>query len=225
MPCDRVGVGLATRPYMAYLFAPLLFAVALSIRHNLESSMKASLEQPQLIEHIRQGDEKAFEQLFNMYSNQLFRFLWHLVRSQQAAEDLTQDIFLKIWKTRATWQPTGPVAAYLFRAAKNTALNYLRDNRPDRFEEVGEQHVGPEAPADLVEENETRAIIQRCIDRLPAGCRTVFIMSRYQNARYKEIAATLQISVKTVEHQMGRALRLLRKCLRPSLDRTNLDSF
>jgi len=167
-----------------------------------------------LIARIQQGDAEAFESLFHQYQPALFRFLWHFLRSEEAANDLIQNIFLKIWQNRATWKPGKSVSAYLYRAAKNAALNYIRDTKADRFQPVSENTLSEEQPDRNLEEQETLASVQKCIDALPDGCRAVFIMSRYEDAKYREISEALQISIKTVENQMGRALRLLRQCLK-----------
>ncbi len=170
-----------------------------------------------LVHRIRSGSEEAFESLFNKFQPGLFRFLWHMLHSPEAANDLIQEIFLKIWRNRSDWEPTPSVSTYLYRAAKNAALNYQRDAQPGRFQQVTEDQSSGEETSVLAESNEIEAAVSRCIEALPAGCRSVFILSRYEDEKYREIATRLGISLKTVENQMGRALRLLRACLQPFL--------
>ncbi len=176
-----------------------------------------SSDEEQIVLQIRDGDEVAFGRLFEEYQPRLFRFIWHMVRSEAAANDLVQNIFLKIWRGRQRWRPGNSLQGYLYRAAKNSALNYLRDSKSDRREEITEKHMAVGDPATDLEEKETSRAIQECIDALPPGCRSVFVMSRYEESKYKEIAETLEISIKTVETQMGRALRRLRGCLQSFL--------
>jgi len=168
-----------------------------------------------LVKLVQAGDEGAFERLFTEFQPKLFRFLWHMLRSEEAANDLIQNIFLKVWKNRATWQPGASISSYLYRAAKNAALNYQRDLKSGRFEDITDHRDSGERTSALAEKNEMQQMIKKCVDALPAGCRSVFILSRYEDSKYREIAEKLDISPKTVENQMGRALRLLRECLRP----------
>lgn len=176
-------------------------------------------DEQQLIRQIRDGHAAAFEAIFKRYHAPLHRFAWHLTRSPEAADDILQTVFLKIWRNHRDWQPKGSLAAYLFRATKNAALNYLRqpgnrDGRRQPFADLDEFSVSPEK---IYDDEETLRIIQAAVDFLPEGCRTVFILSRYETKKYSEIAEILEISVKTVENQMGRALRLLRDKLVPLL--------
>jgi len=168
-----------------------------------------------LVKLVQRGDEGAFEQIFIEFQPKLFRFLWHMLQSEEAANDLIQNIFLKIWKNRHSWQPGASISSYLYRAAKNAALNYQRDLQKGRFEEITDKQESGERTSALAENNEMQERIKKCIDALPAGCRSVFVLSRYEDSKYREIAEKLDISPRTVENQMGRALRLLRECLRP----------
>lgn len=168
-----------------------------------------------LIEAIRSGDEEAFRKLYDAFFQRLFRFAWHMTRSSHAAEDLVHDVFLNIWRIRAQWNPDISLSAYLFRATKNRVLNHQRNRRSSALE--GE--LTAEDRVDTAfEEQERLELIKRCVDGLPPGCRTIFVMSRYDGLKYKHIAENLDVSIKTVENQMGRALRKLRECLKKLLE-------
>jgi len=169
----------------------------------------------QLIQEIREGHHDAFEALFKRHQVGLHRFAWHLTRSPEAAEDLLQTVFLKIWRNRQDWRPKGSLSSYLHRAIKNAALNYLRQQNwgDERKQALPDSHDPSASPERIYDEQESLRLIQAAVDSLPQGCRTVFILSRYENKKYGEIAEILEISVKTVENQMGRALRLLREKL------------
>ncbi len=181
-------------------------------------------DEQRLIQQICDGQPEAFEALFRLHHPGLHRFAWHLTRSPEAAEDILQTVFLKIWRNRKDWQPKGSLSSYLYRATKNAALNFLRhraaiDGDWQSFSELDDPSASPEQ---IYDQQETLRIIQTAVDSLPEGCRTVFILSRYENKKYAEIAEILKISVKTVENQMGRALKLLREQLSPLIKPTFL---
>jgi RNA polymerase sigma-70 factor (ECF subfamily) len=137
-----------------------------------------------------------------------------MVSDQQATEDILQDVFLKIWNNRKDLSFTFSIKSYLYRAAINAALNYLEKNKRT----VGlETEYYPEPTAEGVEDQlhfqEVESRVQEAIETLPPACKTIFVLSRYEEMSYKEIADSLQISVKTVENQMGKALRQMRQYL------------
>lgn len=179
-------------------------------------------EYQELVQEIRAGDTRAFESVFRHYQPRLFRFLWHLVRSSEVAEDLVQSLFLNIWKNRKQWHVNSSLTTYLYRAAKNAALNYLRSRTAHSAVCADLDHLpdNETRPDQDYDQKELRVLVQQAIDSLPPGCRTVFVLSRYENLKYQDIAEVLDISVKTVENQMGRALRLLRQKLTPFLKLT-----
>lgn len=172
----------------------------------------------ELVKRIRRGDLQAFEQLVRTYQDALYRFLWHFLRSEELAKDVLQDLFVTLWQRRKNWQVEVSLSAYLYRSAKNAALNALRRQNTNRRHVVPLDGKHERIPARKRESDPAlRQAIERCIDALPAGCRTAFCLSRFEQFKYREIAATLDISVKTVENHLARALKLLRKCLQPFL--------
>jgi RNA polymerase sigma-70 factor (ECF subfamily) len=164
-----------------------------------------------------------FEALFRAHYEGLVRFATRLVGSQMEPEELVQDVMLKVWERRASLAMGDELKAYLYRATRNHALNLIRRRRLERLwrsmlpseepavEAEGDREAGVSAEA----EREVRA----AIDALPDRCREIFLLSREQGLTYSAIAQTLGISVKTVETQMGRALKSLRFTLRGVLDR------
>jgi len=165
---------------------------------------------PEWIERLRQGDEAAFESLFRAFAPGLCAFVARYVDSRAVAEEIVQDLFLTIWRRRADLVVEQSVATYLFTAARNRAVNHLRRERVARRWEgsiVGRiESPGRSGEAELLEMLD----LQDGIDRLPARCRLIFTLSRQQGMTYAQIAESLDLSVKTVEVQMGRALRALR---------------
>ncbi len=141
------------------------------------------------------------------------------MRSRAVAEELVQDVMLEFWKRRETLAEESSPQAYLFQATRNRALNHIRHARIEREGEP--RATRPEAidstAHSLVVEDEMMVAVRKAVDSLPARCREVFELSRVHNLKYAEIAQRLGISVKTVEAQMGKALRVLREELRPWL--------
>jgi RNA polymerase sigma-70 factor (ECF subfamily) len=172
-----------------------------------------------LVERISRGDESAFEALFREHYTVLVRFAEGLVRSREGAEDAVQDVLLNVWRNRETFRVEDSVRAYLFRAVRNRALNQLRNERVRRDAGprlAGESGSAPRGDVELAERDIDRAV-REAVNALPPRCREVFELSRGQGLRYAEIATVLGISVKTVETQMGRALKSLRERLAPHL--------
>jgi len=138
------------------------------------------------------------------------------VRDHEASEDIVQQVFMKFWDKRERLNPTLEVKPYLFVAVKNTSLNYLKvSKRTAGMEDEQFINLNPEkrTAEDDMELQELEATLQKVIKDLPPKCQQVFVLSRFEEKSYKEIAAEMEISVKTVENQMGKALRKLREGL------------
>ena len=140
-----------------------------------------------------------------------------MLRDRAVAEELVQDVMLELWRRRETLTSDGSAQAYLFQATRNRVLNHLRHLKIEQRSEPeirGDISSTPHADAAVVEE-ELDVAVQRAVQSLPDRCREVFELSRVHGLKYVEIARTLGISVKTVEAQMGKALRILRERLAP----------
>lgn len=178
-----------------------------------------TLDERALLERIRRGDEAAFETVFRAHYPPLVGLAEGMLRSRAVAEEVVQDVMLELWRRREALPVEESLRGYLFRATRNRALNHLRHSRVERR---GEPHVAgegvdrPAAPAVLVEE-EIDIALRAAVSDLPDRCREIFELSRVHGLRYAEIAGALGISVKTVEAQMGKALRILRERLAPWL--------
>ena len=169
---------------------------------------------PEWVERIRAGDEPAFEALFRALAPGLCALVTRYVGSRAVAEEIVQDLFLELWTRRTELAIDQSIAAYLFTAARNRALNHLKRERRlvDLTPTMRPGESDPNAPgeAELLDALE----LQDAIAQLPARCRLIFTLNRHQDLSYTEIATSLGLSVKTVETQMGRALRALRDRLR-----------
>jgi RNA polymerase sigma-70 factor (ECF subfamily) len=172
-----------------------------------------------LIERLRSGDEQAFDTLFRAWYAPLVRLSTGLVRSRAVAEEIVQDVMLELWRHRDRLNLEGSAEAYLLRSTRNRSLNHLRHERvQDRAAPLLQREFDrPSRPVDRLVGAEVAEAVRIAVDELPARTREVFELSRVHGLKYLEIAESLGISVKTVEAQMGRALRILREQLAPWL--------
>jgi RNA polymerase sigma-70 factor (ECF subfamily) len=165
--------------------------------------------------------EKAISILYKKYDRYLFIVVNRIIPDSGIARDLVQEVFVDLWRRRNDLKITTSVKAYLRTAARNKSLNYVRDQKMT-FEDQ-EQHPNIQSNQvsanDQLEADELQAIIDRAIDQLPERCRLVFSLSRFEELSYKEIAEQLDISTKTVENQISKALKLLRNSLAPYIDK------
>ena len=140
-------------------------------------------------------------------------FAQKYVKDFETAREITQAAFISLWEKRETIDMTKPVKSYLATIIHNKCTNYLRDNRKfDQYILDIENLLDvPEYDgADSMVENELKLKIDLSIAELPEKCREIFVLNRYENLKYQEIADKLQISVKTVESQMSKALQHMR---------------
>jgi len=165
---------------------------------------------------LAQRDEIAFEQVFKTHFKRLHAYAFTILRDEVEAEEMVQQVFFKLWERNETLSLSGSVSAYLYRAVHNESLNYIKHQKVRSNHQL---HVAYsmknefEHPAKKVMAGELEKKIYSALNELPEQCRTIFQMSRFDELKYREIADKLGISVKTVENQMGKALKLLREKL------------
>ena len=172
-----------------------------------------------LLDRLRDGDTDAFDTLFRTYYSRLVGLAGSMLREPAAAEEIAQDVMLELWRRREALAFRASVQAYLFRATRNRALNHIRHQRIAQRAEpfaAGEMAPAPSADRETVQ-GEIDAALRQAVAALPARCREVFELSRVHGLSQAEIAEAMDISVKTVEAQMGKALRTLRERLAPWL--------
>jgi RNA polymerase sigma-70 factor, ECF subfamily len=162
----------------------------------------------------RKDDIAAFEKLFRTYYSDLVNYSFGYTRDMDASEEIVQEFFYNYWKNRKETNIKFSIRAYLFRAIKNNTLNYLdslavRKKYADRVLFLSENQ--PFYEEEGMEMDELNELIEETLDSLPERCSTIFRMSRHDGLKYDEIAAKLSVSVKTVEANMGKALKLLRE--------------
>ena len=169
---------------------------------------------------LRSGNETIFEEVFRSYYPALCRYARSILNEPEAAEEAVQQTFIAIWEKRESIHFTVSLKAYLYRAVHNRCLNQI-EKQKIRQQYAADHQQQPEIaamPADSMHrQKELQDLIRQAIDRLPEQCGKIFRLSRFEEMKYAEIAEHLGISIKTVENQMGKALRLMREELKEYL--------
>jgi RNA polymerase sigma-70 factor (ECF subfamily) len=174
-----------------------------------------SYNEGELAEAIKKSDHLAFKTLYYRYFEALFRFLRRQVNDDELAKDLLQEAFCKFWKSRDKLDPRQSVKSYLYRISHNLVIDHRRKNLPAT--DTLDTHCNGELTYAADESFDFKDRTEKAIRELPEPVRLVFTMNRFDGIRYSEIAGTLNISVKTVEARMSKALTLLREKLAPFL--------
>ena len=162
-------------------------------------------------------NEKVFESTYKLYSQDLFRFLTYSYKNPTLSEDITQNVFLKLWDQCHQFELSN-IKSLIFTMGKNLSLNELKKNQKNQGEESKEIFYS-ESPQDVLEEKQFKENLNNSINQLTSNERTVFLMNRMDNLTYREIAERLDISQKAVEKRMHQALKKLNELLSIDLKR------
>ena len=177
----------------------------------------------ELMSRVANQDASAFEELYHRYRRRLFAFFYRLKWDVEGANDHTQETFLRLWKGRGSYAPTGKFSSYLFQIAKNQFLQQRRRQRArietERFpedgqEETSEAMAGSGNSQNRAEANEISAAIGEAVASLPEMHRLVYVLSEEERMPYKEIAQILDCPVGTVSSRKVEAVKKLRRLLR-----------
>lgn len=171
----------------------------------------------QLLTRLRADDHSAMQLIFKQHYTDACMVVYKYVKDQNTAKDIAQEVFIKFWQKRNSINIQSSMKAYIRRMSVNEAISHLR--RQKYFDEIStiedqesSQHSEQQFLHKELEDN-----ISLAIDTLPPRCKIIFQLSRFEELTYKEIAARLEISVKTVENQMGKALKIMRASLKQYL--------
>ena len=178
------------------------------------------LAEEQLTKTLKAGDITAFEMLFRTYYQPLCNYAFTFVQDRDEAEEIVQSTFLNIWEKRENLSIHTGVKPYLYAMVRNACLNVLKHEKIKQQHATMEMAIAErsiESVASTVIASELEAKIHDAMDHLPEQCRLIFKLSRFEDLKYAEIAEQLNISIKTVENQMGKALRIMRDQLRDYL--------
>lgn len=157
--------------------------------------------------------KEEFESLFRENYSNLCSYANKFIRDVDASEEVVQEVFFKLWNNRESIEISSSIQSYLFRAVRNSSLNLIKHiNIREEYKAHNEREIAHEEASyeDRIVATELENKIRETINQIPTERRKIFIMSRYDGLKYKEIAEKLSISVKTVENQMGKAIKYMR---------------
>lgn len=169
---------------------------------------------------LQRGNLHIFNQLFADYYVNLCRFAYTYLKDNDTSEEIVQEVFIALWEQRTTFSISTSIRSFLYTSVKNRSLNHIRNSktRSRHEDEFAREQVSKVSHiTSFCEREELSHLIDIAISELPEQCQTIFKLSRHQHLTYTEIAQQLNISPKTVENQMGIALKKLRSKLSPYL--------
>ena len=182
-----------------------------------------------IMERIRDGDQQAVADLVRRFQHELLGFFYHQCWDQLIAEELTQDVFVNVYRSRARYQPTAKVRTYLYRIAHNLWIDHIRRQKHHMSidAEMGERSLkladilkapGSPDPEEESRDNEIRTRLQESLEGLPEGQREVFVLANNHGMKYQDIAEVLGIPEGTVKSRMHNAVRALRDDLQDLIE-------
>jgi len=169
-----------------------------------------------LLTKIRNGDMSAYKEVFDKYYAPLCMYASYIVHDWNDAEEVVQELFYVIWKNRSSLPLLHSLRGYLYGAVRNQSIQYVEHNNVvNRYcaseKRKRQDEDGSADPQRQLELSELESLVKKTLKKLPDRCRQIFVMQRDENKKYKEIAAALQISVKTVEADISKTLKILRE--------------
>ena len=172
------------------------------------------LSEQEIVVAIKQGNERIFEETFRKYYQSLCNYANSILKEMDEAEEVVQNLFLSIWEKRCDLEISISLKSYLYRAVHNHCLNRIKHLK---IREAYQQYAtnfydaSYESVSQTVMKNELELKInEEAIKKLPQQCQLIFRMSRFEELKYHEIAEKLELSPKTIENQIGKALKILR---------------
>ena len=167
------------------------------------------------LEALRGGDHQAFQQVYLHYAGSIRKFLQVLVRSEEEAREITQEVFVALWEKRERIDPRKNIKSYLYMVARNTALNYFEHKKVhDKYYAARMHEIEASLPSDeILISKETELLIEMAVSRMPEQRKKIFRMRRYEDLSVEEIARQLGLSKKTVESHLLSAKRDLREVI------------
>jgi RNA polymerase sigma-70 factor (ECF subfamily) len=157
--------------------------------------------------------QQDFDRIYTAHYEALFKYAFTLISDTAMAEEMVHQVFLKLLERKEPLVLRSPVKSYLYRAVHNECLNYIKHEKVKQVhvEKSGvEISYSADMPSDSIQYKELKTQLQHAVNELPEQCRTIFQMSRFEELKYAEIALALGITIKTVENQIGKALKRLR---------------
>ncbi|MCZ6602400.1 MAG: sigma-70 family RNA polymerase sigma factor [Planctomycetota bacterium] len=178
-----------------------------------------------LMLRVQAGDEEAFARLLSKYERPISRLIFRYLGRAADLQDLTQEVFLRVYRARATWRPQPSFRSWLYRIATNLCLNQMRGRKITQSLDVGsEDGTGPSVadprvkePGELLEKKELSLVIQEILDDLPASQKMAVMLNKYQGLAYQEIGEAMGLSIPAVKSLLSRARERIKERLLPYL--------
>jgi len=196
------------------MIARMLCFQTINFYFSSPNSDPVSKDDKTLVTQLKNDSRKAFEEIFKKYADRIYYFSIKYLKSKEDAEEITQEVFVRLWNRRFDLKTELSFSSYLFMIAKNAVIDMLRKRQK---ESVFNEEINPSVESTLYEDNksveykELNNIIQNSIADLPLKRRQIYLLSRDEGLTYKQIAEKLDISIKTVESHMRLALQQLKK--------------
>jgi RNA polymerase sigma-70 factor (ECF subfamily) len=190
-------------------------------QHSFSNRVKedvaaVALEQDaELMIRVREGDAQSFALLLNRHRNPVIHFLARMVRVQSVAEELAQEVFLRVYRSRASYEPSAKFTTWLFRIATHLALNYIRDSKNEKGQESLDDGIRqisdglPNVEHDMIRQARLFEV-RKAIEALPEKQRAAVLMHKYEEMEYSQIAKVLECSESAVKSLLFRAYEALR---------------
>lgn len=177
-----------------------------------------------LLQQVALGDQLAFRELYHLFHKRLHYFAFALVKTKEAAEEIVEDVFIRLWNQRSSITEINNLKIYLYTATKNTALNYLskkaRESIVEPFDniDIALQETGV-SPEQIMITAETYQKIRQAVEALPPRCKMIFKLIREDGLRYKEVSEILNISINTIDAQMAIAVQRIADAVRRDFEK------
>jgi RNA polymerase sigma-70 factor (ECF subfamily) len=178
---------------------------------------------PELLERVAAGDQAAFRRLYMHFYKRLYHFALALVKTRESAEEIVEDVFVRIWQQRENIRAIKNLRVYLYTATKNSSLNFLsqkaRQSITEPFDNIHVELNDPGiTPEQILITAEIHQKIQKAVEALPPRCKMVFKLVREDGLKYREIAEILNISINTIDAQMAIAVKRITAAIESEFD-------
>lgn len=176
----------------------------------------STIDEQRILSLLQTDDEQAMEKIFNAYYPYLVKTAYHVLMDEHQAKDLVQDVLFNFWAKRESLQIENGLKSYLRKSVVNRSIDQIR--RKKRFgvaEEITDYNLSDNTVSkqELLETHDLQQVILAAIEQLPEKCKLIFTLSRFEDLSHNEIASQLDISKKTIENQMTKALKVVRKAV------------
>lgn len=204
--------------FAVFLFGPIGVKLSQGILSLMETLFHpVNFEGPRQTQPMNVNEPfistEQFETVYKNCFKGLHAYAYSFLGNHEQAEETVQQVFLKLWERRKNIEINISLQAYLYRSVYNESMNFLKHEKVKQTHVSFVKHTTSETSNNHhrdIHAKELEANIKKALNKLPEQCRTIFQLSRYEELKYKEIAERLELSIKTIENQMGKALKILR---------------